>query len=389
MRERPFGPEADALDVTERVPGGCGTKYHRGQSTLLLKPLNARLTARTSEMKLVPFSAMVDLTRIQIAQQRLRGISVRTPLIPYFPPATDDPPAHGTRGQLWFKPENLQPIGSFKLRGAYNKIASFTEQDRQHGVISYSSGNHAQGVAYAARALGVKAVIVMPRNAPKIKVDSTAALGAEIVTVGPASSERLKKAEELAREYGYAIVHPYNDEHIIAGQGTVGLEILKDCPEVDLVLVPVGGGGLISGVSTAMKLSGSTAKVIGVEPELANDAQRSFRKGEIVELSAERVSSTLADGLRTQSVGPVNFEHIRQFVDDIITVTEDEIRTAMRRIITNARIVAEPSGAVTFAAWLFHGKQLPESKKAVVVVSGGNVEPQLLAQLLTEDIVSE
>ena len=327
---------------------------------------------------------MVTLEQINLAQQRLRGIAVQTPLVPYFPPATDDTPSHGTQGQLWLKPESLQPIGSFKLRGAYNKIASLTDQERQRGVISYSSGNHAQGVAYAARALGVKAVIVMPRNAPKIKVDSTAALGAEIVTVGPASTERLKKAEELAREHGYAIVPPYNDEQIIAGQGTAGLEILQDCPDVDLVLVPVGGGGLISGIATAIKLSGSVAKVVGVEPELANDAQQSFRRGEIVELPAERVSSTLADGLRTQSVGALNFEHIRRFVDDIITVTEDEIRTAMRRIVTSARIVAEPSGAVTFAAWLFHGEELPGSKKAVAVVTGGNVELQLLAQVLSE-----
>ncbi len=332
---------------------------------------------------------MVTLEQIKLAQRRLRGVAARTPLVPYFAPATEDGSAQGERGQLWLKPESLQPVGSFKLRGAYNKIASFTEQERQHGVISYSSGNHAQGVAYAARALGVKSVIVMPRNAPKIKVESTAALGAEIVTVGPASSERLKKAEELAREHGYAIVPPYNDEQIIAGQGTVGLEILKDCPDVDLVLVPTGGGGLISGISAAIKLSGSKAKVVGVEPELANDAQQSFRRGEIVELPAERVSSTLADGLRTQSVGPINLEHILRFVDDMITVTEDEIRTAMRTMITNARIVAEPSGAVTFAAWLFHADELPESTKAVVVVSGGNVEPHLLSQVLSEETVSQ
>ncbi len=239
-------------------------------------------------------------------------------------------------------------------------------------------------MAYAARALGVKAVIVMPRNAPTLKVDSTAALGAEIVTVGPASTERLQKAEELARQHGYVIVPPYNDEQIIAGQGTAGLEILEDCPDVDLVLVPSGGGGLISGISAALKLSGSHAKIVGVEPELANDAQQSFRKGAIVELPAERVSSTLADGLRTQSIGPINFEHIRRYVDDIITVTEDEIRSAMRRMVTNARIVAEPSGAVTFAAWLFHVEELPESKNTVAVVSGGNVDPHLLAQVLNQ-----
>ena len=328
---------------------------------------------------------MVELKDIQTAQKTLRPIAVRTPLVRCFPAAGDTE----ARGELWLKPESFQPIGSFKLRGAYNKIASLTKQERHRGVISYSSGNHAQGVAYAARALGVKAVIVMPRNAPKLKVDSTAALGAEIVMVGPASSERKQRAEELAAEHGYAIVPPYNDQHIIAGQGTVGLEILRDLPEVDLVLVPVGGGGLISGVSAAVKLSGSKARVIGVEPELANDAQQSFRKGEIVELSAERVSSTLADGLRTQSVGPLNFEHLRRFVDDIVTVTEDEIRTAMRRILTGARLVAEPSGAVTFAAWLFHAGELPESKKAVAVVSGGNVEPQLLAQVLGEETIGQ
>jgi len=231
----------------------------------------------------------------------------------------------------------------------------------------------------------VKAVIVMPRNAPSLKVTATAALGAEIVTVGPASSERLRKAEELAAQHGYVVVPPYNDEHIIAGQGTVGLEILEDIPDVDLVLVPTGGGGLISGVSAALKLSGSRARVVGVEPELANDAQQTFRGGAIVELPAERVSSTLADGLRTQSVGPINFEHIRSFVDDIITVTEDEIRAAMRQMVMNARVVAEPSGAVSFAAWLFHQNDLPESKKTVAVVTGGNVDPRLLAEVLASD----
>src|SRR3974390_1910941 len=228
---------------------------------------------------------MVTLDQIKSAQLRLRGVAARTPLVRYFPPSnTKSHEKNG--GALFLKAESLQPIGSFKLRGAYTKIASFADEERRRGVISYSSGNHAQGVAYAARALGVQSVIVMPRNAPKIKVDSTAALGAEIVTVGPASSERLKRAEELAREHGYAIVPPYNDEQIIAGQGTVGLEILKDCPDVDLVLVPLGGGGLISGVSSAMKLSGSSAKVIGVEPELANDVQQSFRSGSIVPLPA-------------------------------------------------------------------------------------------------------
>ncbi len=316
---------------------------------------------------------MVTLDDIQLAHSRLLGISVRTPLIRCFT---------GDETAFFLKPESFQPIGSFKLRGAYNKIASAPETDRQRGVIGYSSGNHAQGVAYAARAFGVKCVIVMPRNAPKGKMGATASLGAEIVTVGPGSDERRKKAEELAAQHGYMIVPPYNDEAIIAGQGTVGLEIVTDLPDADLVLCPVGGGGLISGVASAVKLSGSRAKVIGVEPELANDAQQSFRSGQIVSIPPERATSTLADGLRTQSIGPINFEHIRKHVDDIVTVSENEIRSAVQRMVTSARIVPEPSGAVTFAAWLYHRAQLPEASKAVAVVSGGNIEPELLAELL-------
>jgi threonine dehydratase len=329
---------------------------------------------------------MVSLDSIRHAQQRLRGVAARTPLISYFP--SGQPKAHDR--MLRIKPESLQPIGSFKLRGAYNKIATLSEAERQRGVITYSSGNHAQGVAFAARAMGVKACIVMPRNAPKIKVDATRALGAEIVMVGAASSERRIKAEELAREHGYAIVPPYDDEHIISGQGTVGLEILEDLPDVDLVLVPVGGGGLLSGISSALKLSGSHAKVVGVEPELANDAQQSLRLGKIVTLPPERVSGTLADGLRTQSIGKLNFDIIREHVDDIITIEEDEIREAMRRMMNEARLVVEPSGAVTLAAYLFHENELPPGKSVVAVMSGGNVDPSLLAQVLTEnDVPSE
>jgi threonine dehydratase len=232
--------------------------------------------------------------------------------------------------------------------------------------------------------MGVKACIVMPRTAPKIKIDATKALGAEVVMVGPASSERRIKAEELSREHGYAMVPPYDDEQIISGQGTVGLEIFEDLPDVDVVLVPVGGGGLISGISATLKMSGSTAKIIGVEPELANDAQQSLRSGKIVTLPPDRVSSTLADGLRTQSVGNLNFEIIRQYVDDIITVEEDEIREAMRRMMSEMRLVVEPSGAVTFAAYLFHEKKLPQGRNVVAVMSGGNVEPSLLAEVMTD-----
>ncbi len=307
----------------------------------------------------------------------MHDITVRTPLLE----VRLGDVATGDARRLFLKLENLQPIGAFKLRGAYNKIASLSEEERRRGVIAYSSGNHAQGVAYAARALNTKAVIVMPGNAPAIKLDATASMGAEIVKVGPGSLERQLKAEELAAKHGYAIVPPYNDEKIIAGQGTMGLEILEALPEVETVLVPVGGGGMISGIATAIKLSKPSVKVIGVEPELAADAQASFRSAKLVDFPAEQVTQTIADGLRTQSIGPINFEHIRRYVDDIVTVSEDEIRGAMRRLAANPKTVAEPSGAVAVAGFLFHAEQLPRATVHVAVISGGNIEPGMLREL--------
>jgi len=317
---------------------------------------------------------MITLPDLRSAQSRLHEITVRTKLVE-FKLCAEDP------RRLFLKPENQQPIGAFKLRGAYNKIASLSEAERKRGVISYSSGNHAQGVAYAARALHVKAVIVMPNNAPVIKREATAKLGAEIVLVGPGSDERKIRAEELAAQHGYVIVPPYNDQKIIAGQGTIGLEILEDLPEIETVLSPVGGGGLISGVAAAIKLTNPKVKVIGVEPELAADAQASLRSGKIVQFPAEQVSRTIADGLRTQSIGPINFEHVRAYVDDIITVTEDEIRQAMKYLSANPATVAEPSGAVATAGFIFHANELPPAKVSVAIISGGNIEPQMLQEL--------
>src|SRR6266566_4385677 len=271
--------------------------------------------------------SIITLSDINQARTRLHGITARTRLIEFH---------HADENRrLFLKPENQQPIGAFKLRGAYNKIASLSDDERARGVISYSSGNHAQGVAYAARLLRVKAVIVMPTNAPLIKREATTSMGAEIVTVGPGSAERQAKAEELAAQHGYVIVPPYNDEKIIAGQGTMGLEILEDLPEVETVLVPVGGGGMISGIATAIKLSRPSVKVIGVEPELAADSQASLRAGKIIDFPAEQVSRTIADGLRTQSLGSITFEHIRRYVDDIVTVKEDEIREAVKLLASN------------------------------------------------------
>ncbi len=324
---------------------------------------------------------MVELSDILSARSRIRAVTVHTSLLEF---SLGD----ASSRRLFLKPENQQPIGAFKLRGAYNKIASLSQTDRKRGVITYSSGNHAQGVAYAARALGVKAIIVMPDNAPAIKRQATAALGAEIVLVGPGSTERQLKAEELAAQHGYVIVPPYNDEQIIAGQGTVGLEILEDLPQVETVLAPVGGGGLISGVAAAIKLSKPSVRVIGVEPELAGDAQASLRAGKIVHIPADRVSRTIADGLRTQSIGPINFEHIRHYVDDIITVTEAEIREAVRLLSADPQTLAEPSGAVSVAGFLFHRDQLPQTRCNVAIISGGNIDPRTLEELCQRSMPS-
>ena len=324
----------------------------------------------------VATDSLVSLDAIRAAAERISPITVKTPLVrAYFP---------NVAGNVWLKCESLQPIGSFKLRGASNKILQLTPEEISRGVITYSSGNHAQGVAYAAREVGAKAVIVMPSNAPAIKRAATLAYGAEVVDVGVASSERLAKAEELVRKHGYIVIPPYDDEQIIIGQATCGLEIVEQLPEVDLVLAPVSGGGLLSGIATAIKRLRPNVRVFGIEPELAADTAESYRTGKVVTWPAELTSRTIADGLRTQSVGERNFAHIQAFVDGIITVTEAEIRAAMRAIIASARIVPEPSGAVSSAALLFHAAQLPPYKNAVAVVSGGNVDPALLAQVLTE-----
>ena len=320
--------------------------------------------------------SLVSLDTIREAAARIVGVAEWTPLV--------RAPFAGVVGEVWLKAESLQPIGSFKLRGAANKILQLTADEIARGVITYSSGNHAQGVAYAAREVGAKAVIVMPSNAPAIKRAATLALGAEIVEVGAASSERLAKSDELIARHGYVVVPPYDDEVIIAGQATCGLEIVEALPEVDLVLSPVSGGGLLSGVSAAVRQLRPEAAVVGIEPELAGDAAESFRSGRIVTWSAELTTRTMADGLRTQSVGVRNFAHIQAFVDRIITVTEAEIRAAMRAIVATTRLVPEPSGAVTTAALLFHAHELPPYRQAVAIVSGGNVAPEMLANVLLE-----
>jgi threonine dehydratase len=327
-------------------------------------------------------TTLISIEDIRAAHKRIAGVAVRTGLHRVDPERLRAAGVGELPFELWIKAESEQPIGSFKLRGAYNRIAQLTSEELKRGVITYSSGNHAQGVAFSARALGSKAVIVMPENAPEVKIEATRALGAEVVFVGPASSARKAKAEELAAEHGYTIIPPYDDPAIIAGQGTCGLEIVEQLGEGTgdvVVLSPVSGGGLLSGVATAVKLAtgGVGVQVWGAEPELAADAKESFDTKTLVEWPAAKTTRTISDGLRTQSLGVLNFEHILRYVDGIVTVTEDEIVTAMRVMLTATGLVAEPSGAVTLAAALFHHAELPRCERMVAVLSGGNIEPEM------------
>jgi threonine dehydratase len=311
---------------------------------------------------------LVGIDEIRAAARVLHGIALRTPLVPYGRPEDG----------ILLKAESLQPIGAFKIRGAYVAIAALTPTERERGVITYSSGNHAQGVARAARLLGASAVIVMPDDAPAIKRERVAADGAEIVTVGPASDERRERAEVIAAQRGLTIIPPYDDDRIIAGQGTVGLEIADDLADVAAVVVPVGGGGLASGVAAAIKALAPGARMIGVEPELAADARDSLARGELVAWSAADVSRTIADGTRTQALGRRTFAHLRAHLDGIVTVSEAEIAAAVRLAAEGARLVAEPSGALALAAIAFRRAELGLGGSAgplVGVVSGGNVDP--------------
>jgi len=326
----------------------------------------------------------VNLEDIRAAQQRLAGVAVRTGLHLVPPERLAAAGIPDLPFALYIKAESEQPIGSFKLRGSYNSVAQLSNEQLERGVITYSSGNHGQGVAYAARALGAKAMIVMPDNVPAVKRDAVAELGAEIVLVGPASSERREKAEQLALRFGYTVIPPYDDPAIIAGQGTCGVEILEQLAHVApaqssaLILSPVSGGGLLSGIATAVKLGapGSAIQVWGAEPELAADAKESFESRTLVHWDASQTTRTICDGLRTQSLGSLNFQHILRYVDGIVTVAEDEVRAAMRIMVQATGLVPEPSGAVALAAALFRHHALPPASHVVAVLSGGNIEPE-------------
>ncbi|HEY3777076.1 MAG TPA: threonine/serine dehydratase [Rhizomicrobium sp.] len=306
-----------------------------------------------------PEQRLLSLDAIRAAQARISSFVSETPLVTMTPTG------------LRLKAENLHPVGAFKLRGAFNAILSLNDDERHRGVIAHSSGNHAQAVAYAAHVLGIKAAVVMPGTVSRTKLDATRHWGAEIHLVDPAGRERVATCERLAREHGYAVIEPYNSLAIMAGTGTIALEILAQCPEVRVVTVPVSGGGLIGGIAAAFAQSGQDVRVMGVEPELAADARESFRSGNIVRIDPELTMRTLADGLRVPQLGPLPFAHIRAFVHDIVTVSEEQIAKAMRRIAREARLVAEPSGAVAAAGALAQGL---DSGTTVAILSGGNMD---------------
>ena len=314
---------------------------------------------------------LVTLADVDAARARITCRVLRTPLVELA----------GTGLRL--KAESLQPIGAFKLRGAFNALLSLTAEERSRGVIADSSGNHAQAVAYAARALEMRAVIVMPPYAPTVKIDATRGLGAEVDLVEGDRATYARVARKRAADEDLVLIPPFEHRDVIAGQGTLGLEIVQDAPEVDLVVVPVSGGGLISGVAVAVKTLARGARVVGVEPEVVDDARRSLRNGSIESNPAGAEKLTRADGLRADHLGELTFAHIRELVDDIVTVSEAEIMDAMRTIARGARLVAEPSGAVTTAAWLHHREELGDAQAPVAVLSGGNVEPALLEQALS------
>ena len=326
-----------------------------------------------------PALPLVTIDDVRAAAAMLRGVATRTPLVPFGRPEQ----------RRFLKAESLQPIGAFKIRGAYIAVSSLSADERARGVITYSSGNHAQGVARAARLLGAPAVVVMPSDAPALKRARVEADGAEVVIVGTSSEERQHVAERIAAERGLAIIPPFDDDRIIAGQGTVGLEIAEDLPDVGAVLVPIGGGGLASGIAVAIKALVPGARVIGVEPELAADARDSLRAGRIVRWSPEDASRTISDGTRTTAIGRRPFAHFSALLDDIVTVSEDEIAAAVRLAAEESRLVAEPSGALSVAALAFRAAEagiVGLERPVVAIVSGGNVDPERYRRFLEAPI---
>ncbi len=314
-------------------------------------------------------SSTVALADIRAALSRIRSDIIRTPLVP------SDAASHRAGIPVYLKLENLQRTGAFKVRGALSKVTSFTPEERQRGLICASSGNHGLGVAYASSRVGVRCIVVLPKNANPHKVALLKDLGAEIISHGITSDVRQMKVDELSERHGYAQVHPFSDPALIAGQGTVGLEILEDLPDMDEVYVPIGGGGLISGISLAIKAQRAGARVYGVEPEHSNAMSEALRHGGPVAL--DRVE-TIADGLAAKITEQINLSIVQSFVDGILLVSDRQIIDATLFLLEYAKVLVEPSGAASFAGLLAN----PERKgNSVVVMSGGNVSLQQIEEL--------
>ena len=317
---------------------------------------------------------MLTMEMLEDARMALQGIARQTPL----------DPARGLGKNVYIKAENLQLTGAFKLRGAYNKIRSLSREEAARGVIACSAGNHAQGIAWSATKLGIKSIICMPAGAPISKVEATRGYGAEVILVPGVYDDAAREAERLMAEHGYTFAHPFNDPLVIAGQGTIGLEILDQMPDVDAVIVPIGGGGLISGVAFAIKQLRPSVKVYGVQANNAPSMFESHREGHQITLDSVH---PFADGIAVKHPGDTTFSMVEKYVDDIVTVSEDEIATAILTMIEKQKLIAEGAGAVSVAAAMF-GKLPIAGKKVVCLVSGGNIDVIILSRVITRGLVT-
>ena len=309
------------------------------------------------------------------AREKLSKVLLKTSLIhsPIF--------SKESGNEVFIKPENLQKTGSFKIRGAYNEITNLSDEEKKKGVIASSAGNHAQGVAYGAKESGIKAVIVMPKSTPLIKVESTKQYGAEVILHGDVYDDAFKKAKELEEKKGYVFVHPFDDKDVIYGQGTITLEILEELPETDIILVPIGGGGLISGIACAAKILKPEIKIIGVEPDGAASAYEAIKEDKVIEL---KEANTIADGTAVKKIGNTTFEYIKKYVDEIITVSDYELMEAFLLLVEKHKIIAENSGILSLAAL----KKLKEkNKKVVSVVSGGNIDVLMISSMINKGLI--
>ena len=319
---------------------------------------------------------MLRLYNFIEARERMRTVTNDTKII-YSEVFSEE-----TGHEVYIKPENLQRTGSFKLRGAYNKIMKLSDEEKKRGVIASSAGNHAQGVAYAAQQLGIKSVIVMPKDAPLIKVDATKNYGAEVVLHGDVYDDAYNKACELQEKEGYVFVHPFDDKDVIEGQGSIGLEILDEINDVDIILVPIGGGGLISGIASAVKQMNPNIKIVGVEPEGAASALAALNCGDVLELSD---CNTIADGTAVKRIGNLPFKYIRQYVDEIVTVSDYDLMEPFFILVERHKLIVENSGILSLAAL----KKLKEkNKKVVSILSGGTIDVRTISSMINKGLVA-